>query len=232
MFAKPKLDDDQFPGVTGDYRDYIANCSRFLEVIPIENKEIVARIHQSYRAQFLKDVALARTVPDSTYGTLNSIVLYNNMDIVKYFCQAGPYLEKLFALLHSKETSEERKKSVVMFLHELCTLAMTLPRVQQQVFFTALQEFGLLSIFENTTADPNISTRIAAISMLNCILEHDSGAIRNASTAQATKGTTPLIECLINRFFTETEGGLVSQIAELIKLILDTSSPTAAVLLI
>lgn len=65
-----------------DHRKYLKSGVVFKEVVPFENPELVTKIHQTFRIQYLKDVVLARTLDDATFGTLNSFIFFNNVEIV------------------------------------------------------------------------------------------------------------------------------------------------------
>ena len=67
----------------------------FKEVVPIQDATIRAKIHQTYRIGYLKDVILPRVLDDATFGTLTSIMLFNNVEVVLAL-QADPtFLKEL-----------------------------------------------------------------------------------------------------------------------------------------
>lgn len=53
----------------------------FKEVVPIEDPTVRAKIHQTYRMGYLKDVVLPRVLDDSTFATLSSLMLFNNIEV-------------------------------------------------------------------------------------------------------------------------------------------------------
>ena len=63
----------------------------FKEVVPIQDATIRAKIHQTYRIGYLKDVILPRVLDDATFGTLTSIMLFNNVEVVLAL-QAGSHV--------------------------------------------------------------------------------------------------------------------------------------------
>lgn len=54
---------------------------QFKEVVPIADTSIMAKIHQTYRIQYIKDVILPRSLDDATYTTLSSLALFNNVEV-------------------------------------------------------------------------------------------------------------------------------------------------------
>ncbi|KAJ3219304.1 Platinum sensitivity protein [Dinochytrium kinnereticum] len=215
--------DKEFPNTKANHRSYLIDHAHFKEVIPIKNPEIVQKIKQTYRIQFLKDVALARLLDDTTFSALNSLVFFNHMDIIGYFQQDNDYLEGLFRILTSEEYSEEKKKEVVLFLHEICSIAKNLQVTTRASFYRALGNHGLFAIFEYTLADSDVSIRLAATAILWSILEHDPAMIRSFCVAQIRQESTPLIDFIISRFLNETDSGIKSQFVDIIRVLLDTS---------
>lgn len=69
--------DRDFPNAKASYREYLSDRTRFKHVVSFNNPEIEAKIHQTYRAQYLKDVVLARTIDDPNFSSLNSIIFFN-----------------------------------------------------------------------------------------------------------------------------------------------------------
>jgi protein phosphatase-4 regulatory subunit 3 len=55
-------------------------------------QEVLGKIHQTYRIQYLKDVILPRSLDDATYGTLSSLMLFNNVDVVLGLYQDQKFL--------------------------------------------------------------------------------------------------------------------------------------------
>jgi hypothetical protein len=59
---------------------------------PFFLQEVLGKIHQTYRIQYLKDVILPRSLDDATYGTLSSLMLFNNVDVVLGLYQDQKFL--------------------------------------------------------------------------------------------------------------------------------------------
>ena len=80
------------------YRAQLSDPNRFREVVPIRDSAIKAKIHQTYRLQYLKDVVLARIIDDQTFSMLNSFIFYHQVDIVTHLQHNAEFLTELFAL--------------------------------------------------------------------------------------------------------------------------------------
>lgn len=68
------------------------SCVQFKEVVPINEPSIIAKIHQTYRIQYIKDVILPRALDDATYTTLSSLALFNNVEVSASSVDCAPAL--------------------------------------------------------------------------------------------------------------------------------------------
>nr|CAD7196986.1 unnamed protein product [Timema douglasi] len=66
------------------HRQYLKQLARFKEVIPINNPELLAKIHQTYRVQYIQDVVLPTpsVFEDNMLSTLSSFIFFNKVEIV------------------------------------------------------------------------------------------------------------------------------------------------------
>ena len=66
------------------HREYINECVQFKEVIPIANKELLSKIHQTYRVQYIKDILVpVPLIFDDTGSTLHSYIIFNKIQILE-----------------------------------------------------------------------------------------------------------------------------------------------------
>ncbi|KAJ3055378.1 Platinum sensitivity protein, partial [Rhizophlyctis rosea] len=213
--------DREWPNMEAKYREHIESKVKFKQVIPIQNEDIKAKITQTYRVLFLKDVVLARHMDDGTFSTLNSLVFFNQMDIVSYIQQDHEYLKELFRILG--EGSGETRSDAVAFLRELCFTSKNLQSMSRGSFFRALAQHGLFNSFESILSDPSLDIRLAACAILTNVLDHDPQLLRSFIIAQDKEGVRPLIDVMIERFIGDDDEGIRTQIADLLQKILDTS---------
>ena len=54
----------------------------FKEVVPIRDASLRAKIHQTYRMGYVKDVVLPRSLDDNGFTALSSLMLLNNVEVV------------------------------------------------------------------------------------------------------------------------------------------------------
>ena len=94
------------------YRSHLADPSHFTQVVPIRSPILLAKIHQTHRLHYLKDVVLARILEDSTFSMLNSAIYFNEVDIVNEIATDAEFLRELFAIFDQgglEESSREEE---------------------------------------------------------------------------------------------------------------------------
>lgn len=222
-------DDIEVPGMKLDHRQHLARNNKYKLVVDFKDKEIEAKIHQTFRIQFLKDVALARTIDDPNHSTLTHMAFINHVEIVDYISKNNEFQEELFGVLSSENEPLDRKKQVVLFLNELCGIAKTLQVVSRNLFYKSLATHGLFSLFDFALAHEDAQIRNAGTAVLAAVLDHDSSMVRSYSMAQVRRGgQPPLIDLLISRLHSEPDIGIRGQIMEIIRVMLDTNQVEGA----
>jgi protein phosphatase-4 regulatory subunit 3 len=159
---------------------------------------------------------------EQTFSSLSSIAFFNQSEIVAYIQKDQSFQIQIFAILSEENLSAQKRKDVVMFLHELSVTVKGLHVQSKAEFFRSLASHGLFAIFEYTIGDQDIDIRIAIISLLTNILENEAGLVRSFCLAQARQNQKTLIETVIDRLLTETDSGLRSQLSEIIRMMIDT----------
>jgi protein phosphatase-4 regulatory subunit 3 len=76
------LDDPEYSVLPRKHRDFVGDWSRFKKVVDFRDEQLERKIHQTFRAQYLKDVAMARIVEDSHFSVLSSIIIFNQVEIL------------------------------------------------------------------------------------------------------------------------------------------------------
>lgn len=65
------------------HREYISTKATFKEVIPFDNVDLVNKIHQTYKVQYIQDVILPApsVFEENSLATLNSFIFLNKVEI-------------------------------------------------------------------------------------------------------------------------------------------------------
>lgn len=63
------------------HREFLRNVSRFKEVIPLSKSELVSKIHQTYRVQYIQDVIMPTpsVFEENMLSTLSSVLFFNKV---------------------------------------------------------------------------------------------------------------------------------------------------------
>ena len=80
----PLTDDPEFPKLKASYRSFLTSTTRFRQAVELKDSSIRSKIHQTYRLLYLKDVVLARVLEESTMNIINSMIFFNQNDIVQH----------------------------------------------------------------------------------------------------------------------------------------------------
>ena len=67
-----------------NHRDYLRTQAHFREVISLNNSDLVQKIHQTYRVQYIQDVILPTPsmFEENMLSTLSSFIFFNKVEIV------------------------------------------------------------------------------------------------------------------------------------------------------
>ena len=91
----------RFPGVYKRGKRYVAvylvdgKQRRESAATLKEAKAIKAKIHETFRLQYLKDAVFARMMDDPTNSVLASLIFINHVEICKHFTQDENFLDEL-----------------------------------------------------------------------------------------------------------------------------------------
>ncbi|GAA5950604.1 hypothetical protein JCM21900_002521 [Sporobolomyces salmonicolor] len=98
--------DPDFPTMRASYRAHLSSPTSFVELVPIRSPSLLAKIHQTHRLHYLKDVVLARILEDSTFSMLNSAIYFNEVDIVNEVVGERELVGEVFAILDEEEEGQ------------------------------------------------------------------------------------------------------------------------------
>ncbi|KEZ41110.1 hypothetical protein SAPIO_CDS7174 [Scedosporium apiospermum] len=148
--------DPDFPNHKANHRAWLNGQGRFKEVVPIEDEHIRHKIHQTYRLQYLKDVVLARILDDPTFSVLNSLIFFNQVEIVQHLQGNAIFLNELFGIFKSPNQDPKQKKDAVLFIQQCCTIAKNLQPPARQALYNNFLAHGLLQIINFGLRHPDV----------------------------------------------------------------------------
>ncbi|KAL4778530.1 component of IIS longevity pathway SMK-1-domain-containing protein [Aspergillus varians] len=220
--------DPEFPTHKANHRQYLSDKSRYKEVVPIRDPSIQRKIRYTWRLQYLKDVVLARILDDPTFSVLNSMIFYNQVDIVNHIQSDGPFLKELFLVFDPRNADAKRKEDAVQFLHQCASIAKNLQVPERATLFGNLISHGLFAVIAFALKHPNPAIRTTGIDILVALLDHDPIMMRSYMLKAVNEKKTPLTDTLIDMLHTESDLGVKNQLADAIKVLLDPQVPLQA----
>jgi protein phosphatase-4 regulatory subunit 3 len=217
--------DPDFPSHKANHRQWLNNQGRYKEVVRIQDEHVRRKIHITYRLQYLKDVVLARILDDPTFSVLNSLIFFNQVDIVQHLHTTPGFMMDLFAIFHDPHQQPLRKKEAVLFIQQCCAIAKNLqPPARQGLYVHFLKE-GLLPAINFGMRHRDVSVRVGATDILVSMIDHDPSLVRQTIYEQIQKRLQPLTDTLIDLLLVEVDLGVKSQISEALKVLLDPCPP-------
>lgn len=194
-------------------------------MVPIEDSAIRKKIHSTWRLQYLKDVVLARILDDPTFSVLNSLIFFNQVDIVSHLQANTAFLEELFGIIDSPLVELKRKKDAVGFIQQCCAIAKNLQAPARATLYTNFIQNGLLQVITFALLNKDASIRIAGTDILVAMIDHDPNMVRSYIFKAINEKKTPLTDTLIELLLAEVDLGVKAQAADAIKVLLEPQIP-------
>jgi protein phosphatase-4 regulatory subunit 3 len=214
--------DPDFPSHKANHRHWLGKEGRYKEVVRIDDDQVRRKIHHTYRLQYLKDVVLARILDDPTFSVLNGLIFFNQVEIVQHLQTNAAFLKELFGVFGPQETDQERKKEAVLFIQQCCAIAKNLQQPARQQLYNNFLGHGLLSVINFALRHTDVGVRVGATDVLVSMIDHDPQMIRQTIFRQMNENQTPLTDSLIDLLLVEADLGVKAQIADAIKVLLDS----------
>jgi len=178
--------DPEYPGPRPNHREVWAAGVVFKEVVPIASPTLRARIHTTYRLQYLKDNALAHCLDDATFSTLASLVLFNHVEVLMALQSEPQFLSDLFARLRAAPPGSGQWSDLVAFVQEMCSMARHLQPGARGRLYSALISHGAFDVLTSVLRMPRTrvhgpdapSAHAAAADILVAFLCHDVAGLR------------------------------------------------------
>ncbi|PWY72907.1 DUF625-domain-containing protein [Aspergillus heteromorphus CBS 117.55] len=213
--------DPEFPTHKANHRMYLADQSRYKEVVPIKDPLIRRKIRCTWRLQYLKDVVLARILDDPTFSVLNSLIFFNQVEIVNHIQANAPFLKELFTVFDPRSNDTKRKEDAVQFLHQCAVIAKNLQAPARANLFANFISHGLFAVIAFAIKHPKPALRTTGIDILVSLLDHDPIMMRGYMLKAVNEKKTPLTDTLIDLLHTEPDLGVKNQLADAVKVLLD-----------
>ncbi|XP_058983104.1 serine/threonine-protein phosphatase 4 regulatory subunit 3 isoform X2 [Musca domestica] len=204
------------------HRQYLRQWAKFREAVPIKNQDLLAKIHQTFRVQYIQDIILPTPsvfVEDNMLNTLSSFIFFNKVEIVTLIQEDERFLVDMFTMLTDPNTSDAKRRDIVLFLKEFCNYAQNLQPQGKDSFYKTLTCLGILQALEITLVMNDQKTKAASIDILTAIVEFSPLVVRNYTLQQDRMLLNIAIEQMLND--SEPELGVAVQLMGIIKILLE-----------
>jgi len=216
------------------HRQYLRSIAQFHQVLPISNPELMSKIHQTYRVQYIQDVVLPTpsVFEENMLSTLSSFIFFNKVDIVSQIQEDEKFLDELFTQLKDDKTDETRRMELVLFLKEFCTFSQTLQQQAREQFYKTLNSLEVLKALEITLASQNRRTKTASIDILLFIVDFSPSMVREYMLQQLSSSVNDslLMNVIIEQMSCDNdpEMGNGVQLTGIIRTLLDPENMLAS----
>lgn len=224
--------DPEFPSLKASFRQFFKEISKFRQVVEIRDTTIRTKIHQTYRLQYLKEVVLARLLDDPTFGILNGFIFFNQVDIIAYFQSNPQMVYDIFDVYKGEnvespsEEMQQKQKDTITFLHQLMLMGKTTQIPTRLALYRSLVHKGLLIALQWALGRSEATIVHPGAEMLTLMVEHDANAVRGCVLEDAKTEKRTLVDELIQVMGGTANMGLMSQIADTFKTLLESPAET------
>ncbi|CAK0784720.1 hypothetical protein CVIRNUC_007924 [Coccomyxa viridis] len=205
------------------HRSFLRDKVVFKEVVPIQDTALRAKIHQTYRLAYLKDVVLPRVLDDATFATFSSLILFNNVEVVMALQGDAKFLPDLFQRLKAAKPGDAEWMNQVAFLQELCSLAKHLQAASRTQLLSKLIGLGLFEVIMTVLRDGGNDMCQRAMDVLLSVVQHDAGPLRDHFTEHTDRDDFKL---LLKPLLSGQDVALQESVLEILRALLDPSSMT------
>jgi len=215
------------------HREYLRTKAKFKEVVPLNNPDLVQKIHQTYRVQYIQDVILPTpsVFEENMLSTLTSFIFFNKVEIVSMIQEDEKFLKALFSELVGDETDDEKRVDLVLFLKDFCTFSQTLQPASRDSFFKTLSSMGVLGALEIILGLDDEQMKIASIDIFSYVVEYSPSMVREFVLLEGNKTDDEdlLINLAIEQMISDTDpelGGAV-QLMGILRVLIDPENMLA-----
>ncbi|KNC51451.1 serine/threonine-protein phosphatase 4 regulatory subunit 3 [Thecamonas trahens ATCC 50062] len=205
------------------HREFLLSKAKFKQVLPFASPELEDTIHQTFKVSYIKDVVLPRVLDDATFTTLNTLIYFNNVEIIEQVYADEQYLPSVFQQVVAADAQPERIKEFVLFLDEFFSLTKMLQLKRRTEMYRDLCSKGLLDIFEPTIDSPENAVRMASTDIFACVVTHDPNIMIAYLLGQEAVDY-PLLRKIMVQLTCDPENGVQTQLTEALRVLLDMES--------
>jgi protein phosphatase-4 regulatory subunit 3 len=200
------------------HREFLKDA-KLLEVVPFTNDDLRVRIRQTYYIQYLRDVILAGVIDDGISSTINSFVIYNQMEIVSLIRRDPDILQNLLRQMQDPDVDDKAFLDRISFILELCNLGKMCNVSGRIELYSLLNSLGVFQVLELALRKGDCEIRALACEIVNLTIQHNASLLRGYVLNQSQKASFLLL--LVDGIVSEGDLGLKSQFVGILQVLLD-----------
>lgn len=161
------------------HREYITTKSKFKEIISFENTDLVNKIHQTYKVQYIQDVILPApsVFEENSLTSLTSYIFLNKVEISNLIQDDERFLNELFENLKNVNLELEKRQDMLQFLREFTSFLHGLQQTREP-FFKSLYDHGILDVIEIALSIKDEKVNTVAVDILSHFVEVSPTLVR------------------------------------------------------
>ena len=140
---------------------------------------------------------------------------------MQYVQSNGTFLKELFSIFVPSQTDQEKRKDAVLFIQQCCTIAKGLQANARQQMYSNFIGSGLFNVITFALKHHDASVRVAGTDVLMALIDHDTLMMRGQVFKAVNEHQKPLTDILIELLLVEVDLGVIMQMADAIKILLD-----------
>ncbi|KAI8885277.1 DUF625-domain-containing protein [Backusella circina FSU 941] len=209
------------PGLKAKHREFLQSRGSAEQYIPVKDDVMIQKIDRAFRLEYLQSIFLTNDnfSDDMFIGSMNTMVYQSYSDIVNYVQNHRQFMNDLFDLVRSEDTSAENRKDAIKFIIQLCNLTKQMQSSARVNLLRALVIHGLFDMLCYGLVEQDQSLRSGCVSLLASFTDLDVNTVRSHLTT--CLDDNDLLHVIVSQFTTDADYDFKVQYAEVLRLLLD-----------
>lgn len=214
---------------------------KFKKFIPLDDKDILDKIHLNYRLSYLKDTALATGLDESNLQMISNMISSNNSDIIQSILLNQESISQIFERLRNSDI--EARKEAINFISEIFSISKNLQvqgRLNLMSSFKSIEEYNLsvlvrecitfkediLTTNEATTEQLEEANKLVtnSLDILLTYLQSFPVTLSEMCNDKASDECEKLLRSLVEHLLSSDSQGVKLQIHEMLRFLLENDS--------
>ncbi|KAI9292085.1 DUF625-domain-containing protein, partial [Neoconidiobolus thromboides FSU 785] len=217
------------PHVKQSYVNFLNDPARFKQLISLPDETTERMVRESFRLTYLKETVLSPIMNETASSQFTGVIARKNNEILKRITDNHEFLSRLFNTLRDPEAPINKKRPIILFVQQLCTLGRVSSIGNLTSLIGVLNQKGLFAILRFTMSDPDLKIRVIGAEILAMMVDNNPSLVRSTIKHKVGSDEPTLLELLIRSMIKETSTSVISQYSDIIRSLLIYHCPAPAV---